>query len=76
MALSNNEQFLPANQILIKAWIKLGFKFKAISIIKNLWKTKEIKRLLDIESKLICYIPKKIYSLVLVYGDPATVGHH
>ena len=38
MALSNNEQFLPANQILIKAWIKLGFKFKAISIIKNLWK--------------------------------------
>ena len=38
MALSNNEQFLPANQILIKSWIKLGFKFKAISIIKNLWK--------------------------------------
>jgi len=38
MALLNNEQFLPANQILIKAWIKLGFKFKAISIIKNLWK--------------------------------------
>ena len=37
MALSNNEQFLPANQILIKSWIKLGFKFKAISIIKNLW---------------------------------------
>jgi len=38
MVLSNNEQFLPANQILIKSWIKLGFKFKAISIIKNLWK--------------------------------------
>jgi len=38
LALLNNEQFLPANQILIKAWIKLGFKFKAIAIIKNLWK--------------------------------------
>jgi HemY protein len=38
MALLNNEQFLPANEILIKSWIKLGFKFKAISIIKNLWK--------------------------------------
>ena len=38
IALLNNEQFLPANEILIKSWIKLGFKFKAISIIKNLWK--------------------------------------
>jgi HemY protein len=38
IALNLDDQFLPANEILIKSWIKLGFKFKAISIIKSIWK--------------------------------------
>lgn len=34
-----DDQFLPANEIIIKSWIKLGCKFKAISVIKSLWRT-------------------------------------
>lgn len=52
IALLNNEQFLPANEILIKSWIKLGFKFKAISIIKNLWKESPHLALVEIYNAL------------------------
>lgn len=38
IALGLDDQFMPANEILIKSWLKLGLNFKAVSIIKNLWK--------------------------------------
>jgi HemY protein len=52
LALNLDEQFLPANEILIKSWIKIGCKFKAISVIKYLWKTNPHIILIELYSAL------------------------
>jgi HemY protein len=38
IALKSENNFLPATEILLKSWIKMGFAFKAKWIIKNLWR--------------------------------------
>jgi len=38
IALKAENQFLPAQEILLKSWLKLGFAFKTTWQIKNLWR--------------------------------------
>lgn len=38
IALKSENNFLPAFEIMLKSWLKLGFKFKVKSKIKSLWK--------------------------------------
>jgi len=52
IALNINDQFFPATEILIKSWIKLGLRFKAISIIKKTWKDNPNLILAEIYSSL------------------------
>ncbi len=79
MALLNNEQFLPANEILIKSWIRLGFKFKALSIIKNLWKENPHVILVEIYSSLYrkASLKKRIYAVkkLAILNSDSTIGN-
>lgn len=38
IALKSENNFLPAQEILLKSWVKIGFAFKAKWMIKNLWR--------------------------------------
>lgn len=79
MALSSDNQFLPANEILIKSWIKLGFKFKAISIIKNLWKENPHIILVEIYDSLYrkASLKKRIYAVkkLAILNSDSTIGN-
>ena len=79
MALLNNEQFLPANEILIKSWIKLGLKFKAIAIIKNLWKESPHLVLAEIYCALYrkASLKNRIYSIkkLAILNADSTIGN-
>jgi len=79
MALSSDNQFLPANEILIKSWIKLGFKFKAISIIKNLWKENPYIILVEIYDSLYrkASLKKRIYAVkkLAILNSDSTIGN-
>lgn len=51
-ALLLQDHFLPAQEILIKSWAKLGMKFKAIKLIKSIWKENPHIILLEIYDSL------------------------
>jgi HemY protein len=79
MALSNDDQFLPAHEILIKSWIRLGFKFKAISIIKKLWKENPYIILVEIYDSLYrkASLKKRIHAVkkLAILNSDSTIGN-
>lgn len=79
IALANDSKFLPANEILIKSWIKLGFKFKAISIIKKLWKENPYIILVEIYDSIHrkASLKKRIHAIkkLAILNSDSTIGN-
>ena len=72
-ALLLQDHFLPAQEILIKSWAKLGMKFRAVKLIKTIWKENPHQILIDIYDSLNKKSkPKKRISLIkkLVTSNP------